>query len=95
MTKEEYFKAKEEIKKQQGLLSDTFNQLREQYIEENKPCDVNDKVNIVTAGGRTIKGKALGFTVNVFGTVFVEKVKPEKGAICYLSVAPISTTVIV
>lgn len=94
MTKEDYFEARNKIRQDISELDVALSDLRAFYIDSNKPCQLNDTVNIVSAGGRTIIGKALGFSLNSSGVVFVDKVKPEKGPIIYLSIAPKSTAVI-
>lgn len=94
ITKEEYFKAKEDFKNKQAILSEEFFELREKYIEHNKPCRIDQRVIITSAGGRKIEGLARGFSLNASGTIFVNSVKPDKGPMIYLSVAPLKTVVV-
>lgn len=49
MTKEYYEEALEQYKQAQARL-------REEYIEANKPCNIDDHVEIVLASGRVVRG---------------------------------------
>lgn len=85
MNKEEYLIAKESIKKEQSELVKKLSDLRSQYIESNKPCNIDQLIEVINNGGRKIVGQAKGFSISVNSDVYVDAIKPSSGGMVYLS----------
>lgn len=49
MNREQYLAAVEVIKKDRKSLDQKQAQLREEYIESSKPCNVDDRVRVIVA----------------------------------------------
>jgi hypothetical protein len=66
ITKDVYLERLEFIKTKQKELNAYKAKVREMYIDENKPCDIDSKVELVSAGGSVYVGKVISFSL--FGT---------------------------
>jgi hypothetical protein len=85
MTKEQYIKELEIISEANFKLTKRKLELRSEYIEANKPCNIDDIIEVVTNGGRKVVGEAKSFEINQHKDVFVSSIEPETGSRVYLS----------
>jgi hypothetical protein len=86
MTTEEFL---EKVKYTKGLIKyqeEELEKIKNSYIESNKPCDIDQKITIKRTNGRTTTGKAHAFGILYDKKVYVTAIKPDKGAIVYISV---------
>jgi hypothetical protein len=74
-TKENYLEDLERTKQRIKELEDLKQGLKDQYIEENKPCKIGDYVNIVLNSGRKVKGEVVSFGILKDGNVHVTHYK--------------------
>lgn len=76
MKKEQYLDKLEQIKKKTAELQQIKNNIRELYIEYNKPCEIGDHVRITLHSGRIVLGEVKQFSIleddNVYVTAFKE-----------------------
>jgi len=56
-------KKSEGYKSQSKALTDKKNDIRNTYIESNKPCNIGDEVTFKASSGRKITGFVLGFGI--------------------------------
>ena len=90
MKKETYIHQLEKIKEQEKSLAEMRNKLREEYIRDNKPCNVGDEIEVVFHSGRKAHGIAKDFAIfhdkNVYLSAYsvIENGK-EKSKIAYIS----------
>jgi hypothetical protein len=87
MNKEEYIKELNKLSEANSKLTKKKSELRDLFIESNKPCNIDDNIKVVTSGGRILRGQAKAFSVNQHKEVFVSAIKPHESTIIYLSVA--------
>lgn len=63
MTKQNYIELVAQIRKNIADLEETQQQIRAEYIETNRPCQVDDTVEIVLGSGRVVTGLAKQFGI--------------------------------
>lgn len=63
MTKQHYIELVEQIRKNIKDLEETQLQIRQEYIDANLPCRVDDKVEIILNSGRKVTGFAKQFGI--------------------------------
>jgi hypothetical protein len=63
MTKDKYLHEMEVIKAMEKDCLDKRNALKEAYIQANKPCSINDLVEITLGSGRKSKGNVHEFGI--------------------------------
>jgi hypothetical protein len=63
MTKDKYLHEMEVIKAMEKDCLDRRNALREAYIQANKPCNIDDLVEITLGSGRKAKGNVHEFGI--------------------------------
>lgn len=85
MTKQEYLFALETKKAQIKELNEFVGKLSNDYIDANKPCEMDDLVKITRHSGRITIGHVKGFGILNDKGVYVTAIKPEKGAQQYIS----------
>jgi uncharacterized protein YpmS len=85
MKKQEYLDALEKIKAQIKEKNEAINQLIANYIESNKPCEIETLVKITRESGRVTIGNVKSFGIFSDRNVYVNAIKPEKGAQQYIS----------
>ena len=85
MKLEEYLSEKELLSNQKKEITRLESVLRNYFIECNKPCEIESTVEITRHSGRKTKGKVKGFSILSDGLVYVDSIKPEKGATVYIS----------
>lgn len=93
MKKEEYLSRREELRLANSEIITKIDELRTEYIESNKPCNIGDSIEVITNGDRLVKGIAHSFSISSLQDVYVSSIKPIKGAIVYLSVPHKSITI--
>ena len=88
MEKEEYLKQLEQLKQESQSIAEKMSKLKETYIGSNKPCEVDDLVEIVLQSGRKAKGEAKTFGILSDGNVHVISYKEvgEKTGMRYITV---------
>lgn len=69
MNREQYLASLEVIKKDRKSLDEKQAQLREEYIESSKPCNIEDQVKITLGSGRVVKGAVVAFGILSDGNV--------------------------
>lgn len=84
MEKQEYLEKLEALKESAKRIEDLKKELRNDYIESNKPCSIDDIVQIKTTSGRIIKGAVKSFMI-LNNEVIISSVKPEKGSFIHIS----------
>ena len=62
-TKENYLTDLEKYKLEVRKIENVRESFRDLYIEDNKPCNIDDIVNITLNSGRVVKGKVLKFGI--------------------------------
>jgi len=66
-----------EAKKKVEILTEQVKEERTNFIEQNKPCDKGDLVEIVLASGRKVKGVVNGFGIlqdfKIYVTSYTDK----------------------
>lgn len=84
MKKEEYLEElkgiNDEIKVQEKLKET----LRDYYIEKNKPCDIDDDVQIILGSGRKVRGLVKSFGILKDKMVHITSYK-EGSAVKYIT----------
>ena len=63
MTKQEYLDEIEAVKSVEKDCLNKRNSIREAYIQANKPCEIDDLVEITLASGRKAKGHVHEFGI--------------------------------
>lgn len=63
MNKAQYQKSVDDQKAIIKLANEAINELRNQFIEANKPCEKGEMVEIVLASGRKVSGEAVSFGI--------------------------------
>lgn len=63
MTKQDYTELVAQIRRNIADLEETQKQIRDEYIEMNRPCQVDDTVEIVLRSGRKVTGLAKQFGI--------------------------------
>lgn len=63
ITREVYTERLEFCKQKQKELNDYKAKIRESYIDQNKPCPIGTKVELISAGGGTYIGKVMSFSL--------------------------------
>ena len=86
MEKEEYLKQLEQLKQESQSIAEKMSKLKEAYIGSNKPCEVDDLVEIVLQSGRKVKGEAKTFGILSDGNVHVISYKATEGGMKYITV---------
>lgn len=93
MNKQDY---QNSIKEQKVIIksaNERINELRGQYIQQNKPCEKGDLVEIVLKSGRKVKGEAFSFGILQDKNVHVTAYK-QGTQLKYISTPNISVTVL-
>lgn len=85
MKKQEYLDALEIIKAQIKEKNEAISKLTERYIFANKPCEVETLAKITRESGRVTIGHVKSFGIFSDKNVYVNAIKPEKGAQQYIS----------
>ena len=62
-TKENYLADLEIYKEKIKSIENEKQSYKECYIEDNKPCNIDDVVEITLNSGRTVKGQVLSFGI--------------------------------
>ena len=91
MDKQEYKNRVEEQKAIIKTANERINELRDQFIEYNKPCSEGDAVEIVLKSGRKAKGEAVSFGILQDKNVHVTAYR-SNSTIKYISVPNQSVT---
>lgn len=65
-----------------NALSDEMEVVRSEYINAHKPCDINDKVQVVDRKGNIIHGIVTGFKIDYLDEVvpLIKKLKKDSTA---------------
>jgi hypothetical protein len=83
MTKETYTKIIETLKMQIEVINEEKRTAREMYIQSNKPCEIDQEVEIQAHS--KIIGKAKSFAIFQDGNVYVSSVSVSKSKTVYIS----------
>lgn len=86
MTKEQYFKEIEDLKEVIKNAEKAKTELRDKYIEANKPFEKGTPVKIVLNSGRVVTGEVHGYGILHGGGVYVTAYKTDKNKLAYISV---------
>ena len=86
MTKEQYFKEIENLKEVIKNAEKAKTELRDKYIEANKPFEKGTYVKIVLNSGRVVTGEVHGYGILHGGGVYVTAYKTDKNKLAYISV---------
>jgi hypothetical protein len=74
MNKQTYISSLENIKLEIQKLEEQKAQLRNAYIQSNKPCEVDQLVEIIKSNGKKITGVAKTFRILQDGNVYVDSI---------------------
>lgn len=85
MKKQEYLAALDVIKAEIKEKNEAINQLTSDYIEANKPCEVETLVKITRYSGRVTIGHVKSFAIFSDKNVYVNAIKPLDGTQQYIS----------
>jgi hypothetical protein len=85
MKREDYQNAKKKITEEQSNLVKQLSELRNKYIESNKPCEIGQNVQVINYADRKIEGTVKGFSIGNNLEVYVDAISPSKGSTIYLS----------
>jgi hypothetical protein len=85
MDKTNYVNTIERIKKEIKQLETIKTQIGQEYIETNKPCEVDQLVEIVTSAGRRITGEAKTFRIMQDYNVYIDSLNIGKSKRIYIS----------
>ena len=85
MKTQEYLDALENIKAQIKEKKEAIHQLTKDYIDANKPCELETLVKITRDSGRVTIGHVKSFAIFSDRNVYASAIKPEKGAQQYIS----------
>lgn len=69
MNREQYLKGLETIKLDRKTLDDKQAELKAEYIDSSKPCNIEDQVKITLGSGRVVKGAVVAFGILSDGNV--------------------------
>lgn len=86
MTKEQYFKEIEDLKEVIKNAEKAKTELRDKYIEANKPFEKGTHVKIVLNSGRVVTVEVHGYGILHGGGVYVTAYKTDKNKLAYISV---------
>lgn len=79
MTQEEYTKKDSEIDKQMAALRKKRVELRQQYIEDNKPYPIGSKVRVFDKSNGSVQyGFVVGYELSYYDNKILPKVKKMK-----------------
>lgn len=84
MTKEQYKQKVEAIKEQISVKEKEIKDVRDQYIEANKPFDKDVEVEITLYSGRKVKGSIHTYGILGDGNVHITAYKSD-GKLKYIS----------
>jgi hypothetical protein len=63
MTKEKYLQLKKLLAEERQLLNQKDREWRQEYIEANKPCEIDQMIRLTSLGGNIYEGKAKDFSL--------------------------------
>jgi hypothetical protein len=63
MTKEKYLQLKKLLAEERQLLNQKAIEWRKEYIEANKPCEIDQMIRLTSSGGNIYEGKAKEFSL--------------------------------
>jgi hypothetical protein len=69
MNREQYLKGLETIKLDRKTLDEKQAELKAEYIDSSKPCNIEDQVKITLGSGRVVKGAVVAFGILSDGNV--------------------------
>lgn len=75
MTREEYEESKQQLlalREDKLTYAKELSELRSEYIDANKPYEKGQKVEIVLASGRKVRGTIESFSIFFDGNVYVD-----------------------
>lgn len=75
MKKKEYRDEIKSVKSDISKLNKLMTQIELDYIEDNKPCDLEDEVEIILGSDRRVKGVVASFGILVDATVCITSYK--------------------
>jgi hypothetical protein len=74
MNKEKYLSLKKLLAEERQLLNQKATEWRQEYINANKPCEIDQMIRLISSGGNVYEGKAKDFSL--FGDeIFVNKIE--------------------
>lgn len=79
MNKEEYKKLRLEKSEEISRINKEISELRDAYIEHNKPASIDDNVRIILNGGRVVTGKVCSLGILTGDNVCITSYRPDKG----------------
>ena len=86
MKKEQFESAIKECREIISAQNERIEQIKKEYIEANKPCDIGQMVKVTRKNGRVTIGEVKGFGILQDKHVYVTAIKPpEKSAQVYIS----------
>jgi hypothetical protein len=63
MTKQKYLSLKKLLAEERQLLNQKAVEWRQEYIEANKPCEIDQMIRLTSSGGNIYEGKAKDFSL--------------------------------
>ena len=86
MKKEQYLKELEGLKEVIKNAEKAKTELRDKYIEANKPFEKGTNVRIILDSGRVVTGEVHGYGILHGGGVYVTAYKTDKNKLAYVSI---------
>ncbi len=85
MDKETYLANREHLKNSIKELEELKNEIRDQYIEECRPCNPGDMIEITKQSGNKVTGVAKTFRILQDQNVYVDSIDVGKTTKVYFS----------
>jgi hypothetical protein len=63
MNKQKYLSLKKLLAEERQLLNQKATEWRQEYIEANKPCEIDQMIRLISSGGNVYEGKAKDFSL--------------------------------
>jgi hypothetical protein len=63
MNKQKYLSLKKLLAEERQLLNQKVTEWRQEYINANKPCEIDQMIRLTSSGGNVYEGKAKDFSL--------------------------------